>query len=138
MIWTKNAARRQGARIPVESLCAEVAAEEERFGLVVDLSEVGVRIDRPLSGRQPRVIQLEFEIPEIDELMWAKGETCFDRVRPSPHGIVRTTGVRLVAAATRHLRMLREFVVDRRERLARALAEVAATDALLDASHWRG
>jgi PilZ domain len=144
MIWnpTPTHRRRSGARIPVESLCAEVVEEHERFGIVVDVSEDGLRLERPLAGKQARVVQLEFEIPEVDELMWAKAELCFDRVRPSPDGVVRSSGVRLVAAAQRHLRMLRDYVVARRERLSQAVADLggpaAVDDALLRAAHWLG
>jgi len=57
------------------------------------------------------------EIPGVDEVLWARGEICFDEVwrTRDPRvqgGITRTSGVRLVAAANRHLRILREFVRD--------------------------
>lgn len=105
--------KRLDPRIPVESLCSEVVDDREHFGVLVDLSPQGVRLERPLGGRRDgRIVQLEFELPDADEIIWAKGEVCFDRYRqitgqPTP---VRTTGVRLVAAASRHLRMLRDWV----------------------------
>ena len=59
------------------------------------------------------------EIPEIDEVVWALGEVCFDEVKRAPAGslissggLVRSTGLRLVNAAQRHKRILREFVMD--------------------------
>src|SRR5688500_3848192 len=104
--------RRTGPRIVVDSLCSEVVGQDLRDALVVDLSEEGLRLQRPLGGPRTRSLQLELEIPGIDELVWASGEICFDEVWRVPAGITRTSGVRLVAAAQRHRRMLREYVED--------------------------
>ena len=104
--------RRTGPRVSLESLCSEVVGQELRHALVVDMSEDGVRIQRPIGGPRTRVVQMELEIPGIDELVWAAGEICFDEVWRVPAGITRTSGVRLVAAAQRHRRMLREYVVE--------------------------
>jgi len=109
---------RINARIPTETLCTEVAGDREQFSLIVELSEAGLRLQRPLQGRMDsRIVQLEFELPEVDELVWAKGVVCFDQLwrvpitgMPAQGRVVRTSGVRVVAAATRHLRMLRDYV----------------------------
>jgi hypothetical protein len=87
---------------------------------VVDLSADGLRIQRPvISMSRARVIQLELEVPEVDEIIWASGEICFDEVHRvrSPSGLglsglVRTSGVRVTAASSRHRRLLREYVYD--------------------------
>jgi hypothetical protein len=132
MSWVKSRWLRAQPRIPVESLCAEVVDEREDFGLIVDLSQQGLRLERPLRGRiENRIVQLEFEMPEADELVWAKGEICFDRLRPGPNGPLRSTGVRVIAAAARHLRMLRDWAMASSER--RQL-----DSGLLFATHWRG
>jgi hypothetical protein len=106
---------RSQPRVAVETLCTEVVEEREQLGLVVDLSASGLRLQRPLRGRvEGRIIQLEFELPEVDEIVWAKGEICFDQLWRGPAtggASVRTSGVRLVAAATRHLKMLRDYVM---------------------------
>jgi hypothetical protein len=108
--------RRLTPRIPTETLCAELTGDQERYGLIVDLSKDGLRIQRPLAGgRSGPIVQLEFEIPGVDEIVWAKGAVCFNqlwRTRHSPTGSVQTTGYRLVAAAQRHLRMLRDYVFE--------------------------
>jgi hypothetical protein len=114
---------RTSPRIRVQSLCSEVIDDQDQLALVVDLSESGLRIQRPLRGRSgmyrapdgselDRLVQVEFELPEVDEIVWAKGEVCFDQLWRAPGLLapVRTTGVRLLAAATRHLRMLRDYV----------------------------
>ena len=105
-------------RIPTETLCTEVAGEREQYSMIVELSEAGLRLQRPLLGRmESRIVQLEFELPEVDELVWAKGVVCFDQLwrvpatgRTAQARVLRTSGVRVVAAATRHLRMLRDYV----------------------------
>lgn len=109
---------RINARIPMETLCTEVAGEREQYSLIVELSEAGLRLQRPLQGRmESRIVQLEFGLPEVDELVWAKGVVCFDQLwrvpvagKPAQARVLRTSGVRVVAAATRHLRMLRDYV----------------------------
>jgi hypothetical protein len=113
--------RRVAPRIPVETLCSELVQEREQFGLIVDLSEEGLRLQSPLGGlRSGRVLQLEFELPEADEIIWAKGEVCFDqlwRVREAPAGAMRTSGVRLIAAARKHLQLLRDWTETMRRRI---------------------
>jgi hypothetical protein len=96
--------------------------ERERHALVVDLSERGLRLERPLSGPMPRLVQLEFEIPGYDDLIWASGAICFDQLwrRDGAVGnaqFVRTSGIRIINAAARHLRTLREYVVESRRAL---------------------
>ena len=133
--------KRLDPRIPVETLCSEVVDEREHFGLVVELSPNGVRLERPLGGRREgHIVQLEFELPDADEIIWAKGEVCFDRYRPTLEGVgaVRSTGVRLVAAASRHLRMLREWVAATVEATARARHDEDVAGYLALASHWHG
>lgn len=113
--------RRDSPRIPVETLCSDHTGETEQHALVVDLSEQGMRLQRPLVGvPRSRIVQLEFEIPGVDELVWAKGLVCFDEIWRVPpawestklSGVVRTTGVQLTAATSRHKRLLREYVND--------------------------
>jgi hypothetical protein len=123
-------------RIPVETLCTEIAGEREQLSLVVDLSETGLRLQRPLRGRQDSsLVQVEFELPGEDEIVWAKGEVCFDQLWRGERGPLRTSGIRIVDAATRHLRMLRDWVVATRE--ARHLEEQPWW-ALAHATHWSG
>lgn len=131
--------KRLDPRIPVESLCSEVIDDREHYGMLVELSPSGVRLEQPLARkRDGSIIQLEFELPDADEIIWAKGEVCFDRYRRlDGASAVRTTGVRLVAAASRHLRMLRDWVAATVEARARARQDdVAGLVAL--ASHWNG
>lgn len=115
-------ARRIDPRVDVETFCSELLDRGERPAMVVDLSPLGARIERPyFGGPTPREIDLELEVPEIDEVIWARGEVCFDVVRQAPVGgqggplgLLRTTGLRLVRAASRDLRLLRDCVFELR------------------------
>jgi hypothetical protein len=71
-----------------------------------------LRLERPLRGRsEGGLVQLEFELPGVDEILWARGEVRFDRLRRQGAAqAVRSTGVRIVAAASRHLGLLRDWV----------------------------
>ena len=125
-MYTSNApsdVRRSVPRIGIEAFCSEILDGRERHAVVLDLSPQGLRMARPfVGGRMPREVQLELELPGVDEIIWAKGHVCYDRIRPAggpeaPAGlgrIVRTSGIRLVAAAARDLRVLREFVMTQR------------------------
>jgi hypothetical protein len=116
-----NQLRRESPRIDVETLCWEVVNGQSgaSSGIAVDLSSMGLRIERPYTGGMTRrEVQLEIEVPGIDEIMWAKGDACSDILVPTntpaggPMGLIRRTGYRLVLAATRDLKMLREYVFD--------------------------
>jgi hypothetical protein len=113
--------RRGGLRVDAEGLCTEVTEEAEQLGLLVDVSELGIRLERPyqpLSRARDRVVQLEFEHPGVDELLWVKGVIRFDKLEPAPAGrVTRTSGIEIVAAAGRHLRLLRDYVAELRHRL---------------------
>jgi hypothetical protein len=114
-----NSFRRESPRIDVEALCWELVDGKEASGMAVNLSSMGLRIERPyVGGETRREVQLELEIPGIDEVMWAKGDASSDMLIPTrsgaggPMGLIRRTGYRLVIAAQRDLRMIREFVFE--------------------------
>jgi hypothetical protein len=116
--------RRQNPRIRTAALCWELvgdtaAAGGERSGFAVDLSPEGLCLERPyVGGATRRSVPLQLEVPGIDEVMWARADTCFDILVPRPGpaggslGLLRRTGYRIVAAATRDLRLLKELVFE--------------------------
>ena len=123
--------RRTVPRTSVAAKCWEVIDGKERRAGVVDLSWEGVRLERPFEGgATPGQVQLEIDVAGIDEVIWAKAGACFDEVVAAPTlvggplGLVRRTGFRLLAAASRDLRMLREYLFEQR-RLAQALDPMA-------------
>jgi len=111
--------RRESPRIDVEAMCWEMVDGKELSGLALDLSSGGLRIERPyVGGATRREVQLEIEVPGIDEVMWARGDVCFDVLVPTRHpsggplGLIRRTGYRIAIAAQRDLRMLKEVVFE--------------------------
>jgi len=111
--------RREGPRIDVEAMCWELVDGHETTGLALDLSSTGLRIERPyVGGATRREVPLQLEVPGIDEVMWARGDACFDVLVPTrlpaggALGLIRRTGYRIVLAAQRDLRLLKEFVVE--------------------------
>ena len=132
--------RRASPRIGIEALCWELVHDRERSSLVVDLSSEGARLERPYlpagyvdydalelgpAGRSSyvapprsldRIIPLQLEIPEIDEVMWARGDVVFDELVPvktngGPFGLLRRTGFHL-GMASRDTRLIRDYVYD--------------------------
>jgi len=114
--------RRESPRVQIEALCWELSHDgdgDETSGLAVDLSTLGLRLERPYTGGPTRhAVGLQLEVPGIDEVMWARADACFDVVVPrggvpgGAHGLVRRTGYRITAAANRDLRLLKEFVIE--------------------------
>jgi hypothetical protein len=115
-----NELRRTSPRVDVEAMCWEVVdGRRSSTCLAVDLSSMGVRVERPyVGGQRLREVHLEIEVPGIDEVMWARGGVASDWLIPTsgpaggPLGFVRRTGYRLVLAATRDLRILKEYVFE--------------------------
>jgi hypothetical protein len=113
MLWSNADLRRQSPRVPIESLCSEVHGDDRpRHALILDVSDEGLRIQRPLGGPRTRILQLELELPGIDEVLWATGAICFDEVTQAGRALLRTSGVRLLSTAARHKRLLRDFVYE--------------------------
>ena len=127
--------RRESPRVRIEALCWELShgsAGDETSGIAVDLSSLGLRLERPYTGGPTRhAVGLQIEVPGIDEVMWARADACFDVVVPRAGapggalGLVRRTGYRITAAANRDLRMLKEFVIET-DRVSRR--QLAASD----------
>ena len=127
---TRPLLRRESPRIDVEALCWELIDGKQTSGLAVDLSSMGLRIERPyMGGPTRREMQLELEVPGIDEIVWAKAEASSDVLIPTckgaggPMGLIRRTGYRLIIAAQRDLRMIREYVFET-DKLRRAIEDV--------------
>jgi hypothetical protein len=128
---------RTDPRIGINALCWELDEDGETHGKIIDLSPLGARLERPfIAGKTRRCDSpLLLDVPGIDEVLWARGEVIFDRLVPSkatsagPFGLVRRTGYRIVTAATRDLKMLRELVMDTHRQQAIAAAEQQFSEA---------
>jgi hypothetical protein len=110
--------RRHGPRVAIDGWCGVVTHDDLRHAAVLELSESGVRLERVFDPRRAaRTVALELELPDVDEVIWARAEVVFARLTPlggthawgQPRMLCRA-GLRIAAAATRHLRLLRDFV----------------------------
>jgi hypothetical protein len=133
--------RRLAPRISVDGLCGVVAKHDLRHAAMVDLSSIGLRLELPFDHTATdRTVQLEIELPGIDEIVWARGEVTFAHLSPmgghhadgQPRLWCRA-GIHIAAAATRDRRLLRDYVLETR-RARRSVAEPQPTSA----STWAG
>ena len=114
--------RRLAPRIRLDGLCGVVSRRELSYAALLDLSALGLRIERlfdPASAS--RQVQLEIELPGVDEIVWAGGEVTFAHL--SPMGGVHLdgqprlwcrAGIRIDRVARRDRRLLRDYVIETR------------------------
>jgi hypothetical protein len=124
-----NDPRRLGPRVALDGLCGVVTDRDLSHAAMVDLSSLGIRLERPFDPASARrELQLEIELPGVDEVVWARGHVTFAKLTPmgghhrdgQPKLWCRA-GIQIDAAAGRDFRLLREYVVEtRRARLAAA------------------
>jgi len=121
--------RRLAPRITVDGLCGVVSRDELRHAALLDLSALGLRIERVFDpASASRVVQLEIELPGIDEIVWARGEVTFAHLSPMgrhPDGQPRfwcRAGVRIDRITRPERRLLRDYVIETRRARRRAAA----------------
>jgi len=115
-----NDPRRLAPRVTLDGLCGVVTQRDVRPAAMLDLSSMGIRLERPFDrAHASRTVQLEIELPGVDEIVWASGHVTFAQL--SPMGGVHAdgqprlwcrAGIQLDAAARRDLRMVREYVFE--------------------------
>lgn len=87
---------------------------------MLDLSWLGLRLELPFDHETAsRVIQLEIEVPGLDEIVWAQGHVTFARLTPlggvHADGQPRfwcSAGLQIDVAAPRERRLMRDLVMD--------------------------
>ena len=87
---------------------------DEAFrALALDVSETGLAIRKP-TERIPhaRVVGVELELPGTSEIIWASAEPRFHSVGSKTH----FSGLHFVGMDTKHARLIRDYVQERRER----------------------
>ena len=106
--------RRYGHRLQMEMYLNTYVCDRPYRGFTTNLSETGLYLNtlsrEPLPPRTP--VGLEFTLPGIPETIWAAGEMCYDGVDDYFSG----SGIRFVAMAGLHDRMLREYLKDARRK----------------------
>jgi c-di-GMP-binding flagellar brake protein YcgR len=106
--------RRLARRVSLDMFFNQYIQDHPVRSLAVNVSEHGLAAQRLVerTTRHARVVAIEFELPGTGEIIWAKGETQFEAIDRDFH----RAGIRFLAMARRHERLVREFVWDRRLR----------------------
>jgi hypothetical protein len=108
--------RRYEHRVPLEMYLNTYVEDRPQRGFTVNVSESGLFLntlnDMPMPPLTP--VGLELALPGTAETIWAGGLLCYDAVDDYFYG----QGIRFVAMARRHARMLHDFLaLARRRRL---------------------
>ncbi|MBS1123735.1 MAG: hypothetical protein H6Q90_5963 [Deltaproteobacteria bacterium] len=113
--------RRRAPRISVDGLCGVVSDHDElHHATMSDLSTLGLRLERPFEPTTAKpVVQLEIELPGIDEIVWATAIVTHAYLTPlpgrRPDGQPRfwcRAGLRIGDASRRERRMLHDYVIE--------------------------
>jgi hypothetical protein len=128
--------RRDDGRISLETFYTEYVSDRPYRGMITNVSHNGLRVQRLLrpGARMSRVVQLEFELPGTQEVIWAKGEACFDELEiasfgptgTGPSATLHSSGIRVVACADKHARLMRDYVIEKRRDNQRQFFQEAA------------
>jgi hypothetical protein len=103
--------RRSDSRIRTEMFLNQYVKEQPYRALATNLSSTGLFLQKLAlpSTRHDSSVGLEFELPGTGEIIWARAETRFDSVASDFH----LTGLRFMAMAQKHERLIRDFVRDK-------------------------
>lgn len=105
-------ARRRAPRISLEGFCSVAIDGALHHAHLTSLSTLGLRIEQPAKTATTRpMVQLEIELPGVDEVVWASAYVTDLRVAYRGPWLCRT-GLQIAAISGREQRMLRDYVVD--------------------------
>jgi hypothetical protein len=111
--------RRNDKRLRLQLYLNQYIKDREFRALATDISESGLSIQtltEPVVPHAP-VVGIELELPGTNELIWAAAEPRFDAVGTDFH----VSGLLFRGMARKHQRLLRDYVRERRLRIARLL-----------------
>lgn len=102
--------RRRSERFPVGFYFHQIINEKLHRCFTTDLSAIGLYGEQPVAPfeRNSNAVQVELPLPNTSDSIWAKAEVVYDRFGSIFHG----SGIRFVAMARQHQRMLREWLRD--------------------------
>jgi hypothetical protein len=112
--------RRLASRLRLQVRMNEYVADQPCSAVARDVSETGLALQRKIDPALPssEIVTLEIELPGTNETIWASAQPRFDALRLD-HQI---SGLRFVSMARKHERLIRDYLRDRRARLARLFA----------------
>ncbi|MDB4981585.1 MAG: type pilus assembly PilZ [Myxococcales bacterium] len=111
--------RRTDPRLRLQLHLNQYIKDRAYRALAVDISETGLALHKLTERIAPYApsIGLELELPGTNEIIWASAESRFEAVGPDFH----FSGLRFAAMANKHRHLLRDYVRERRLRIARLL-----------------
>jgi hypothetical protein len=113
-------ARRRAPRISIDGFCGVVTNDDLRPAAMSNLSTLGLRVERPFDHKAAKsVVQLEIELPGIDEVLWASASVTHAYLTPMP-GVTADgqprfwcrAGLRIADTSQRERRLLRDYVIE--------------------------
>lgn len=113
--------RRRAPRISVDGLCGVVTNDDLSPASMSDLSTLGLRIEGAFDPQRGRpIVQLEIELPGLDEVVWASAIVTHAYLVPTPgrtaDGPARLwcrAGLRIADVCQRERRMLRDYIIEK-------------------------
>lgn len=119
--------RRLGIRISLPMMMTSYVRDRPVRLLCADLSDSGMGVSS-VAMRAPSAgapVGIELDLPGIDEPLWIAGQICYQKAGELTAGL----GIRFVAMATAHARVLRDYCVEaRRGHLAQLLTRIRSAD----------
>jgi hypothetical protein len=102
--------RRRSERFSVGFYFHQIIDDEPQRCFTTDLSAIGLFAEQPVAPfeRNSNIVQIELPLPNTSDSIWAKAEVVYDQFGSLFHG----SGIRFVAMARQHQRMLREWLRD--------------------------
>jgi hypothetical protein len=100
--------RRNDTRVRTEMFLNQYVREQPYRALATNVSSNGLFVQK-LAARMTRhapSVGLEFELPGTGEVIWARADCRFDAVASDFH----VTGLRFMAMAQKHERLIRDYV----------------------------
>jgi hypothetical protein len=109
--------RRLSPRLRMRVFMNEYVGDDPCQALARDVSETGLALLKlPAKGAPSvEIVTLEVELPGTSETIWAAAQPRFESLGPD----YQVSGLRFVSMARKHERLIRDYVRERRERLAR-------------------
>jgi hypothetical protein len=104
--------RRYEQRVPLEMYLNAYVDDRPQRGFTVNVSESGLYLNTLNRARLPPLTRfgLELALPGTPETIWAAGQLCYDAVDDYFYG----EGIRFVAMARHHFRLLHDFLANQR------------------------
>ena len=112
--------RRRAPRIAIDGLCGVASNDELHPASMSNLSTLGLRVERPFEPKRARsIVQLEIELPGIDEIVWASANVTHAFLTPMPGRTIDgqprfwcRAGLRIADVSRRERALLRDYVIE--------------------------